>query len=280
MENSKFKFSNFNSTKILLEEYFKDLVLYDNLEDFHKSTNHLENMQIMVGCFINVGYSQTPNVKMQIDTLKKLRIYLKHNIQMFYSIYITIHNSVLKGLLSEKHPLEFKKATFIIFSDFLKNYESFEEIDYLNIFNLIFKSLVEIIVKETDNNENNICIPKVLMNYISQTLFFTEIYSLILDISNSTRSTKHLEIYLNVLESLLVNTPKTDLYNVVDWNNFFKAFFEREILVDLNNDNLYLHIFMVIKNLLYNGLSGINLDENTEYKMKEYIDNLSQFKVI
>lgn len=263
--------SNQLSSKQFFLEYFKNDILWDQLEDFPKQTDHLENMQLIVGCFINIGYTQTANIQMRIDSLKKLRIYLKHDIHLFYSIFTTIINSLSKNLIAEKANSDLKKIAYHIFCDFILNYESFSEIDYPKIFYFVIKTLAELIIKEKSDDPDDI--PKMLMNLISNCLFYPEIYSKILEIAINSSTYKHLEIYIKVLESLLLNTPKNFILEVIDWKELFELFFKKDTQGKERYENLYMDLFIIMINLINNDFSNIELSSELRAEINNYLFN-------
>lgn len=270
MDNSDEQNKNNNcSNKQFFLDYFKNNILWEQLENFPKQTDHLENTQLIVGCFINVGYSQTPNILMRLDSLKKLRIYLKHDIQLFYPIFITISNSLFKNLITEKANSELRKIAYQIFFDFIANYESFGEIDYTKIFAFIFETLTELIVKEKSDDTDYI--PKMLMNFISNNLFYQEIYSKIIEIANFSATFKHLGIYFKVMESLLNNTPKAFIFELIDWKELFELFFKKDTHGKERHENLYVNLFIEMINLINNDFSKINLDKETLADVNDYL---------
>ncbi len=260
-----------NSSKVFLEDYFKNDILWGQLEDFPKTTNHLENFQQIVGCFINVGYTQTPNIQMRIESLKKLRIYLKHDPHLFFTMFITIKNSFKKNLKSsEKSYSEFRKTAYQIFLDLILNYEKLWEIDNLKLFTFMFKTLTDLIIQEKKDEQDEI--PKIFMNFISNNLFFTEIYSNIMKIACETICLKSLEIYLKVLESLFANTPKRSIFELIDWKELFEIFFTRSLKGNLKQESLFIDLFNFMRNLLHNDFTQINLDKNTLEEINSYIE--------
>ncbi len=243
---------NFNSINICEDNqniinHFNDLIKFQDLEDFSNSTDHIENLKLIVGCFINIGNNQIPNLKLREDSLKKLRVYLKYDQPFFFDIFTIIENSLYKNLLTDKSISDLKKHAYIIFYDFISKYESFDDMDNLNIFEIIFKILCRLILERDNNDQDHI--PKILMNFISKTLFFPEIYSKILLIANSTNSKEFKEIQLKILNCLVQNTPKNLIFELVDWNDFFNIFFERENS-DLYKEKLYVDLFLKIIEIL------------------------------
>lgn len=269
--------TNNKSSKQFFMEYFKNDILWDQLEEFPKQTNHSENMQLIVGSFINIGYSQTPNIPMRINSLKKLRLYLKHDPNFFFTIFISINNSLSKNLLTEKANSELRKTAYLIYFDFISNYESFLQIDHTKILTFVFKTLTELIIKE--NSEDPDDIPKMLMNLISNSLFYPEVYSKILQIANTSSTSKHLEICLKVLESLLVNTPKGFLFEVIDWKELFEIFFKKDTQGKTKQEELYVDLFIVMLNLINNDFMQFGLKDDIYIEINDYIKAVVNFKI-
>lgn len=211
-----------DSNHQLLREIFKNFPKYSELSNFNCKIDGWKIIQESVGCFVNVHPLQTRNYKAQIESIHNLRIFLKFEDQLFYLLFQLILPKLKIVLTTPENNDELKISIYLLFYDFINVYFFLTEEDRCSIFYKIFEILVALLVEDNTNND----IVKLLMNCISNSLAFDDVFFEILKFSKNQCDIKSCEISLLILKSLFLNSSQENLINLEIWDEFFNLYFK------------------------------------------------------